>query len=66
MIRVNGRSEDRPPGPLLDLLRAQGVDPAARGVAVAVNGAVVPRARWADHALAEGDDIEIVKVLQGG
>ena len=38
----------------------------ANGIAVAVNGAVVPRGRWAAVRLVAGDDIEIVKVLQGG
>ncbi|HYC05158.1 MAG TPA: sulfur carrier protein ThiS [Azospirillaceae bacterium] len=66
MMKVNGKPRDRAAGPLLALLAEEGVAPDARGVAVAVNGAVVPRARWGGHALAEGDEIEIVKVLQGG
>jgi sulfur carrier protein len=66
MMKVNGKPRDRAAGPLLGLLAEEGVAADARGVAVAVNGAVVPRARWAEHALAEGDEIEIVKVLQGG
>lgn len=35
-------------------------------VAVAVNHAVVPRSRWAEAALAEGDQVEIVSPRQGG
>ncbi|TWB46883.1 sulfur carrier protein ThiS [Nitrospirillum viridazoti] len=71
MITVNGKTRDHAEG--LDLpallgeagvsLNAQG---GARGIAVAVNGTVVPRARWAERAVADGDAIEIVKVLQGG
>ena len=37
-----------------------------RGLAVAVNGAVVPRAEHASTVLAEGDNVEIVTAVQGG
>lgn len=37
-----------------------------RGIAVAVNGALVPRRSWDSHPLAEGDAVEIVRALQGG
>lgn len=37
-----------------------------RGVAVAVNGSVVPRARLAETALGEGAKVEIVTAVQGG
>ena len=48
------------------LLRDQGVDPAARHLAVAVNGAVVRRADWGSHELRSGDTVEIVRPFQGG
>jgi sulfur carrier protein len=35
-------------------------------VAIAVNQRVVPRGRWAEHALAAGDRIEIITPRQGG
>ncbi|MET0419669.1 MAG: sulfur carrier protein ThiS [Actinoplanes sp.] len=37
-----------------------------RGVAVAVNGAVVPRSTWADALLVEGDVVEVLTAAQGG
>jgi len=37
-----------------------------RGVAVALNGAVVPRAAWQSTALRAGDVVEIVRALSGG
>ncbi len=37
-----------------------------RGVAVALNGAVVPRAEWHRTALHAGDAVEIVRARQGG
>lgn len=37
-----------------------------RGVAVALNGAVVPRAAWAATRPADGDTIDILTAVQGG
>jgi sulfur carrier protein len=37
-----------------------------RGVAVALNGAVVPRASWAATRPADGDTIDVLTAVQGG
>jgi sulfur carrier protein len=37
-----------------------------RGLAIAVNGEVVPRSVWGDQALVDGDQVEILTVAQGG
>jgi sulfur carrier protein len=37
-----------------------------RGVAVAVNAALVPRSTWASTAVADGDRIELLRAAQGG
>lgn len=37
-----------------------------RGVAVAVNGAVVPRSTWASVRLRDGDRVEVLSAAQGG
>ena len=37
-----------------------------RGVAVAVEGEVVPRADWEDRVLKEGEQVEVVHAVQGG
>ena len=37
-----------------------------RGVAVAVNDTVVPRAEWPARALAEGDRVLVIQATQGG
>ena len=42
------------------------VAPSTKGVAVAVNGEVVPAAPWADTTLADGDRVEILTAAQGG
>lgn len=37
-----------------------------RGVAVALNGTVVPRASWAATTPADGDTIDVLTAVQGG
>jgi sulfur carrier protein len=66
-IRVNGESE--PLGAqrtLKALLTEKTADTAQRGIAVALNGAVVPRAAWRETLLRAGDSVEIVRARQGG
>lgn len=65
-LKVNGQTETHAAASVADLLRAKGLDPERKGIAVAVNGAVVPRRTWADAALAPGDAVEIIEAKQGG
>lgn len=65
-ITVNGAIEKLAAPTIAALLAQRGIAPDRRGVAVALNGAVVPRARWAETALAAGDIVEIIKALAGG
>lgn len=65
-IRVNGQDAPLTTASLTGLLAGLGLDEASRGVAVALNGAVVPRRRWPDTALASGDVLDIVRPIQGG
>ena len=37
-----------------------------RGVAVALNGKVIPKQKWDSVVVAENDEIEIVHAVQGG
>jgi sulfur carrier protein len=48
------------------LLELLGLELDARGVAVALDGAVLPRRQWGDTALAEGQRVEILTAAQGG
>ena len=64
-IRINGREESLSAGTVAELLQARGIE-GRRGVAVAVNGAVVRRAEWNAARLSPGDDVEIVRPNQGG
>lgn len=64
VIRVNGRDEELA-ATVAELLRRRGID-GSRGVAVAVNGVVAPSRSWVSHALAAGDEVEIVRPFGGG
>jgi len=66
VIRVNGESEPLVAATIDVLLADKAVDTGQRGIAVALNGAVVPRAAWAATTLKPGDSIEIVRARQGG
>ena len=65
-MQINGVEEEIAATTVTELLVARGVDPAARFLAIAVNGSVVRRAEWPSRELAPGDAVEIVRPLQGG
>jgi sulfur carrier protein len=66
-LRINGKVEPGDAATVAELLLRRGIDPAtARFLAVAVNGAVVRRSDWATAKLESGDDVEIVRPMQGG
>jgi sulfur carrier protein len=67
MIFLNGNPHDGEPGETVAaVLGLLGLAPGARGVAVAVDGEVVPRARWATFAVPEGARVEVLTAMQGG
>ncbi|HEY1285101.1 MAG TPA: sulfur carrier protein ThiS [Solirubrobacterales bacterium] len=51
---------------LYDAVRASGADAEARGVAVALDGTVVPRGEWERTRLDEGARVEVLAAIQGG
>jgi sulfur carrier protein len=65
-IRVNGQDEPLAVATLAALLEEKAVDTGQRGIAVALNGAIVPRAAWPQTPLRPGDSVEIVRALRGG
>ncbi len=65
-IMLNGDPVETAAATVRTLLDERGIDAEARGVAVAVNEAVVPRRDWAQAALGAGDAVEIVKPFRGG
>ncbi|MBK3736555.1 sulfur carrier protein [Azospirillum brasilense] len=65
-IRVNGREEELNVPTVAALLADRGIAAGTRGVAVALNGAVLPSRRWDETALSAGDALEIIRPVQGG
>ena len=65
-IKINGTEEVVVVTTVSELLAARGIDPAARFVAVAINGSVVRRSEWSTKPLTPGDNVEIVRPFSGG
>jgi sulfur carrier protein len=67
VIVLNGKvQETGSQEPLAGVLERLGLSPEARGVAVAVDGEVVPRAGWRTFRLPEGAHVEVLTAMQGG
>ena len=67
MIVLNGQQRELPaPQTLASALAALDVAPDTRGVAVAVDGEVVPRALWQALELEDGARVEVLTAMQGG
>jgi sulfur carrier protein len=49
-----------------DAVVASGAPEEGRGVAVALDGEVVPRGRWDEVRLVDGQRVEVVRAVQGG
>jgi sulfur carrier protein len=64
-VTANGEPRQLPPGSTLAELVTQLVT-SPQGVAVAVDGTVVPRRAWPGTALADGSVVEVVTAVQGG
>jgi thiazole synthase len=66
-IELNGEARELPAGArLADAVRETGADGEARGVAVALDGEVVPRGEWQATELREGQAVEVLDAIQGG
>ena len=65
VIRVNGKEERTDVVTVAELLASRGIT-RPKGVAVALNGSVVPASAWPTAQLAAGDRIEIVRPFGGG
>ena len=72
-IIVNGERRELPAGATVSsVLRLLAQDAgrsdtvAARGVAVALEGEVVPRGRWESTPVSEGVHVEVLAAIQGG
>jgi sulfur carrier protein len=63
-VTVNGQDADVAAATVAALLSEMEYE--FTQLAIAVNHSVVPRKRWAEHALNSGDKIEIITPRQGG
>jgi sulfur carrier protein len=67
MIMINGETADLQAGETLAaVLLPLKLTVATRGVAIAVDGEVVPRAEWEMFTLAEDARVEVLTAMQGG
>jgi sulfur carrier protein len=66
IVTLNGeRRELHEPATVEVAVLAAGA-PDGRGVAVAVDGQVVPRGEWATTEVREGQHVEVLHAVQGG
>jgi sulfur carrier protein len=67
-VELNGRSVELAPGATVAtaVLEAGADAGNGRGVAVAVDGEVIPRAQWGETELQSGQSVEVVRAVQGG
>ena len=66
-VELNGKRQEFGSGATVaDAVAASGADPEGRGVAVALDGEVVPRTDWARTELTDGARVEVLAAIQGG
>ena len=66
-VQINGEACELPAGATLDeVVREAGAPDGGRGVAVAVDGEVVPQGDWPGTALRDGQRVEVLHAVQGG
>ena len=65
IVTLNGKPREiEGPVTIADLLCSLDITP--RQVAVALNGDVLPRDRWPEVAIGDGDTVEVVRAVGGG
>ena len=64
MVRVNGEALDIAGQTVAGYLAGTDYDP--ERIAVERNGEIIPRARYAEATLADGDQVEVVCFVGGG
>jgi sulfur carrier protein len=66
-VTVNGEPRQLPSAATVEeAVRAAGADADGRGVAVALDGEVVPRGEWAATRVRDGQQVEVLRAVQGG
>jgi sulfur carrier protein len=66
-VVINGGQRELEAGATVaTVVRLLSTAPDGRGMAVALQGEVIPRSAWQSTELAEGDQLEILVAVQGG
>ena len=66
-VVVNGRPTELDAGATVaTIVELLGHDPAGRGIAVAVDGDVVPRSEWDRRRVRAGARVEVLRAVGGG
>ena len=66
-VVLNGETRDLADGATVDdAIEASGAPESRPGIAVAVDGEVIPRGEWARTGLSEGQRVEVLQAVQGG
>jgi sulfur carrier protein len=64
---VNGEVTELAEGTTIaQIVETLGRDPSGRGIAVALNGDVIPRGTWHDKLLQDDDEVEVLAAVGGG
>lgn len=64
MVKINGKEQDVSGKTLAEYLATTDYDP--KRIAVERNGWIVPKAKYAETVLQDGDSVEIVNFVGGG
>ena len=64
MVKINGKELNLAGKSLEKYLESAGYD--IKRIAVERNGAIIPKARYSETILSDGDEIEIVSFVGGG
>jgi len=65
-VTVNGSDRDVATGTKVADIAAELAGSRRTGVAVALNGEVVPKSRWTELTVEEGDRLEVLSAIGGG
>ena len=63
-LKLNGESEEVKATTIAELMDELKAPP--KGIAIALNGSVVRRAQHSSTPLSDGDEVEIIRAVQGG
>ena len=66
VVMLNGERRDIGEGATVESVVLAAGASNGRGVAVALDGEVVPRGEWASTEVREGQQVEVLRAVQGG